>query len=1187
MFETRTILGVVGWGAVFSALIIYAIYFAVSWYVMRGMSPNKPKHYPYPDVGGYPLQTSSQGVPIVKVYGTKEVAGNVMWKGPTIPYQIRIGESGGTRWSNEHRKVYYRIAYKKSFLIGITEGPAGVIRMNKGKLEVPLSEATIFEGVDNSGIRALTGEDFGDWPNMCCAFFFEYELGDGDALPQFTFEVVSGRSGYFVGVHYGGGSDRTIITKYRTDDTIDTTWADNGGWHYLPSLPVGSSGTVACYDFYQMPDGRMLVAHYPFWIEAANLGAGGKIVTCTMLAADGTIDTTWGYNGHYVTAQTGDVYPMVVPTKILRDNDGNFHLFGSANGGNKYNYHIFDEDGTRLYAYNFDAGAGVNRHPITINDAVFNGDKTRIVAVGPYISVAAGPVFINTVAFSVADGTIDTGFTGNVSTPGYAMVSAEGDKAGYAIKRMSDGGYVVWFQEMFSSIIPRTLRKITEDGSGWAQNWGINRTVLHGGWQRAGAGVYKRQGMVQAGDSLFTLGRQLTVGAQDATIQVLNRFDDQGLLVNSVTFDSGTNDVYHVIGRMLDNVVLGTNDLAPANFNIERYSFGGTFIDGYDLAASPSSIKVIAAIGSPYDCNPAYIIRDLRTHDRYGAGQAAALIDDVSFQSCENYWDASGLLISIAVNEQKPIDDWIDEILRHCFGYRFESNGLYKLGAYRNQSTVFEIEQSHFIVEKGREPPPPVKIAKRPHGETFNDIKVMWTDRQNGYSRESAHARDMVDQRIHGVRSRIIELIGIMNPDIAQQAAERWRFESMYRYSHYSFTVGYRHMRIETGDVGLLSDGGKLVNQKIRILTIEDDKDGRQLKMEAIDDIPSLYPDWNDLGFQVQPPLRTDPAAVTLADGTVTFREDIDTGAIYLSIAPGNALANGWEVHISYDDVTYEFADYAPIYGVIGGDANSVGTIQSNLPAHPAVVHRQGESFLVNIGTVTDLETTINDENFFAGRKLAKIGNEIIGYRDCVETATAGVWQVTNLIRGMFGTEAVVHSSGETFATLDIDFPHVFRDIDIGQTLYFKVLAYYGTDIQDIADVSSFSVAVQGYHQRPAAASLLRLTADENDGGSGEYSGTTFTLYWNLGSRVSGFNYGDWLNLPWNNYIADAELQVLVLRFEQTDGTLIGERNIAVANSEAITKATDLGGFAEAVVKVIPRRLLRSRLANSLLVESI
>jgi hypothetical protein len=59
----------------------------------------------------------------------------------------------------------------------------------------------------------------------------------------------------------------------------------------------------------------------------------------------------------------------------------------------------------------------------------------------------------------------------------------------------------------------------------------------------------------------------------------------------------------------------------------------------------------------------------------------------------------------------------------------------------------------------------------------------------------------------------------------------------------------------------------------------------------------------------------------------------------------------------------------------------------------------------------------------------------------------------------------------------------------------------------------------------------------------------------------------------------------MVLKFEETDGTAIGQREIAVAESATITKATDLDGNNPAVVKVVPRRVREARLENDLTVD--
>ena len=304
--------------------------------------------------------------------------------------------------------------------------------------------------------------------------------------------------------------------------------------------------------------------------------------------------------------------------------------------------------------------------------------------------------------------------------------------------------------------------------------------------------------------------------------------------------------------------------------------------------------------------------------------------------------------------------------------------------------------------------------------------------------------------------------------------------------------------------------------------------------------------------------------------------------------------------------MTYILAGRAGVDGVTSGDANSAGMISEFIPAHPAVTWARNESVLVNIGTVTDLRTDITDDEFWNDRYLARIGDEIIAFKTAEETETAGIWRISNLRRGLFGTEPVAHYSGEDFCTLDPNFTYIYDPVNIGQTLYFKAVVFYGDNFQDISDVNAYQVTIQGYYQRPAAAACLRLTADLNDGGSGAYSGDSFPLYWQLGSRTSGLGIGghdvnpahpSWFypdaesllvtggGALFGNYIQDPELQAIILKFEKEDGTAIGQREIAVGESTTITKATDLGGFNPARIKIVPRRALEAWDQNSILVD--
>ena len=1142
--------------------------------------PTPKEKTPWPEMNEYPMQKATNGPPIQKVLGTRVVAGNFVWEGDLHSYQVKHSAGGGKGGGEE--AAAYETQYNQSFLVDLGEGPASVLRIWTGNKQIwpdrlgnKSPAITVFEGIDNQGIKDLTGEDYGEWPRNCCVFFSEWPLGNSPTKPQLTFEVGSGLNPYYVGTSYTtlitGG--RPIVWKIRSDGSIDTNWGDAGKWHYEDN-PYG--GTIVANELYQLADGRLLVAHNPFWIEGGSLPSG-KRVGCTMLTKDGDIDTSWGYNGHYVLRQTGADYSMSSILKILTDDDGNYYICGESG----YEFQKFDANGTRIFA----TAPFQNLHDMCWAD----DDKTRIIAVGTAGNPPGAPTEVaNCIALNPGDGSIDTDWPGNLMAhTGYAMIKHPASTTSVeanAIRRISDGFVIL--HGLGNSGNYLSLSKIDLDGTSFDTAWGTLGHVA-AGWPN-----YKGRSLAQEDDRIWSLTE---LNAQDAPVGTDNSlrcWGERGQVLFSQDWVSNTTDPVHTFTLTAGSLLFGTKGSAydQVEHRIEQWSRNGSYITGWDPAdLTPVNIFTILPIADPegIDMNFATMCREVLTDEQWGASfDAAARINETTFTATEDYCGAEGLVGSIILTEKKNWREWLDYICAHFGGFWYEATGQICLGVYKDETAIFNLSVANgdFVIEEGDNPPPPISVRDRDYSETYNRVIVSWIDREHKYAQGGpTQANDETDQRISGqVREKTYDLSGIMTAELAQRMAYRLLIEAMYRFKSYYFRVPYKHMLLEVGDVGTISDGDQIVSQKVRIFSISEYKNGKELEIVAIEDISDLYP---TLSFGTQALLRAAQSPITLASGTISFREDIETNQLYLSIAPGAATTNGWYIYRSYDNSTYDLIGRCGIDGVTGGDANSTGTLESSLPAHPSPVWAPDETALVDIGTVTDLHTDITETQFWNNQRLAQIGDEIISFLDAEETATPGVWQISWLRRGLFGTEAVAHSADETFRTLDIDFLYRFSESDVGKTLYFKAVTFYGDDSQALTDVTAASVVIQGYASRPAAASLLRLTADLNDGGSGIYSGATFTLYWNLGSRVSGFNYGDWVNLPWNNYIADAELQAVVLKFEEPDGTPIGQREITVGESATITKATDLGGLNPAVVKVVPRRVLESRKESKLTVD--
>jgi hypothetical protein len=1117
-----------------------------------------------PQVGSYPVQGAEVGTPVPVLYGTRRVAGNVIWVGPQRTYIVKQ-DSGGGKGGGGSGPTTETVYYKRSFLIGVCIGPASVRKAWQNKDELALSKFTWFDGNNNEGIPALTGEEYTTYKHLACAFFEDYNLGTSGALPNFVFEVSSsfvsygqiavgqgatgamlfdqnfqqlanvasppydltyhvhqGPDGYF---YSGSGNDPARGNKNHPFK-MDKNFVVVPGW---PVYDVWDITAYPCYSCRPTPDGK-------FVYTATRKVPGFKCTYIKLNANDGSLvwavdGPDWGLPGwdigivqsiDLVTLQP--VYDLVVANYQM-DSYGNYFpaVLSGIDGSVRVNYYL---------SHQLKHTCSANYRMVVVDS--LSSNNTAVPIDSKFFICGSGATGI---------------FNQLGIVQGYSYQLIQNPLNG----TYSYGGVRLWDFDPFIGY--GTCLGITyKNGFIYA---GITRRLYESDY----VSVFK----INATTGIMISHCDLGESCQDIFINAKNQ-------LVAVT-PSDTTNFWNILDDDLNVIETAAKDNTP--------------VTSWTLWRA-EQVPDWVAFGTATDEYPSSIIKDIIQT------QTIAEIDEDNFDAALAYCQANDIKVSLFFKEQKPIWDCIDYICSHFNAFRYRSNGKICLGIFKEDDSIITLTKDDFVREENKAVSP-VAITKRKYRESYNRIELQWTNREKVYAEGIALATDETDMRLAGqIRKNTVQLDGIMNSTLAQKMVYRLLAESMYRFHSYNFVVGFKNMLFEINDVITLNDGYKVIDKKVRILNVNEDPTGKNLAIEAVEEI-----DYPDVLFGMQTNEHSADEPATLASGVIASREDINAAKLYLSITPGGADTNGWWIYRSYDGLTYELVGRATIAGVTDGDANSAGILTSNLPAYPTVIHTSDDSFLVSIGTVTDLNNSITDDDFFNNRKLAKIDDEIIAYRTCVETATAGIWQVSNLIRGLFGTEPVEHLSGATFHTLDTNLTYAFRPEDIGKTLYFKAVAFYGNQEQEISDVLAQAVTIQGLYTRPASIGLPRLTAVEMDGGAVQYSGSSFILYWNLpGKKGTGFNqggfdlnadypvfnYGDSeLNLVggngvnYGNYLADPELQGIDLVFETAAGVLIGQRSILpTAESEVIDKATDLGGNSDAIVKVIPRRSLRS-----------
>ncbi len=90
--------------------------------------PPKSQTHKMPPMASYPVQKVSKGTPIPIVFGTRKIAGNIVWMDDLISYQIEHKASGGKGGGGKTQSTF-ETRYKRSFLLLLCEGPAAVLRI--------------------------------------------------------------------------------------------------------------------------------------------------------------------------------------------------------------------------------------------------------------------------------------------------------------------------------------------------------------------------------------------------------------------------------------------------------------------------------------------------------------------------------------------------------------------------------------------------------------------------------------------------------------------------------------------------------------------------------------------------------------------------------------------------------------------------------------------------------------------------------------------------------------------------------------------------------------------------------------------------------------------------------------------------------------------------------------------------
>ncbi|MBV7489853.1 phage tail protein [Pseudomonas sp. PDM30] len=500
------------------------------------------------------------------------------------------------------------------------------------------------------------------------------------------------------------------------------------------------------------------------------------------------------------------------------------------------------------------------------------------------------------------------------------------------------------------------------------------------------------------------------------------------------------------------------------------------------------------------DANPGEFLPGLLLDPLDGIGFNPWWVADLS--NYRNYCLAENLLLSPVLDEQSPASEAIARWLQLTNSELVWSAGQLKVIPYGDQvvtgngvtwypdvTPVADLTDDDFLAEEGE---PPVSLKIKSQADSYNEVSLEILDRAHEYNTDVVRGTDQAAIEQFGSRPmETIKAYEICEVAIGAHAAQLLVQRKLYVRNEYQFSLGWQHVLLEPMDLVTITEPGLNLQQRlVRLISVEEDEEGK-LAVVAEDALLGVgsapnYPVQSKSGFQsnqnaapgpVLAPIMFNPPESLLLAGELQ---------VWGAVAGASPNWGGCEIWISADGDSFRMVE--TIYGrarmgqlsaalADGNDPDTVNTLSVQLAAPD------------ELAAATTAEAD-------SGATLCWVDGELLSYRDATLTGV-GAYQLGYLRRGRLSSAVASHPSGAPFVRLDdAVWKYSYARDQIGRTVWVKFRSFnvYGRALEDLADVTAYSVTLSPARVVPASAQSLALV--------GSFEAPYFTVSWTAGARA-------------------------------------------------------------------------------------
>ncbi|MFZ5658776.1 MAG: phage tail protein [Pseudomonadota bacterium] len=522
-----------------------------------------------------------------------------------------------------------------------------------------------------------------------------------------------------------------------------------------------------------------------------------------------------------------------------------------------------------------------------------------------------------------------------------------------------------------------------------------------------------------------------------------------------------------------------------------------------------------------FDANPRDVITEFLTHPQFGAGFPASRLDAMT--SYGQYCVANGLFLSPALSEQRTAASILEEWAQITNANWVWSGAMLKLVPYGDEPVTgngvtytpdttprYDLTDDDFLPQGSGDP---VTCERGSQADAWNQLQVEYLDRAADYNIATVTAKDLANIEVYGLRPASPEKYhAICDAAVAGKVADLRLKRKLYIRNVYNFRLGWKYALLEPMDLVTLTDSRLgLDRTPVRIVEIDEDADGAlTIKAEewpfgvaGATSYPTESPQGYAPNFNVAPgpanaPVIFEPPA-DLTNGTQP--------EVWLATS-GGADWGGAEVWVSDDGASYRRV------GTLHGPARH-GSLSQALPEGP----NPDPSMVLNVDLSVSGGTLLSGSTADAERynTLCWVDGELLAYATATLTA-ASRYELSYLVRGIYGTPLRHHGSGMPFVRLDAGVFKMPIGVDlIGRDIFVKLCSFnrYGGNKQSLAEVAAYPYRVTGVGYLapvPSRAPIHDVKISglelEGQGNDTDFEGETATLVWRVNSSRGSFEIG-------------------------------------------------------------------------------